>query len=515
VSDPDRRYLAYFLGTAPGGKALRPLPYLAAAGAVVLALAGGLAIERYLGAQSVLLIFLMAILVSAVTWGLFPSLLACVLSVLTYNFFFLSPIYTFAIAEPENAVALVFFFLVAVVASSLAAATRSQTEIARARAETNAALYNFSGKLAATGTLDEVLWATAYQIASMLRARIVLLMPQSEGGKLGVAGGYPPEDRLDGAAMAAAEQCRREDRAIGSPGRLLLPLRTGSGPVGVIGVDGPMPTGEERRLLDALADQAAVAIERVTLAGAVAEARVLAETERLRSALLTSISHDLRTPLASIIGVVSSLRSLSEKYAPEQREELLAMVQDEAERLNRFVGNLLDMTRLESGAIELKAEHFDIGDIIGTALQRAAAILDRHRVEIDIAPDLPMLRLDALLFEQVLFNLLDNAAKYAPAESRIRLGARRDGRDVAIEIGDEGPGIPEAERERVFDKFYRVRAQDRRRAGTGLGLAICRGFVEAQGGRIDAANRCDRPGAVFTIRMPADDAVEIACPQPS
>src|SRR6185312_7547110 len=249
VSDPDRRYLAYFLGTAPGGKALRPLPYLAAAGAVVLALAGGLAIERYLGAQSVLLLFLMAILASAVTRGLFPPLLAVVLSVLTYNFFFLSPIYTFAIAEPENAVALVFFFLVAVVASSLAAATRSQTEIARARAETNAALYNFSGKLAATGTLDEVLWATAYQIASMLRARIVLLMPQSEGGKLGVAGGYPPEDRLDGAAMAA--------------------------------------------------------IERVTLAGAVAEARVLAETERLRSALLTSISHDLRTPLASIIGVVS------------------------------------------------------------------------------------------------------------------------------------------------------------------------------------------------------------------
>jgi two-component system sensor histidine kinase KdpD len=293
-------------------------------------------------------------------------------------------------------------------------------------------------------------------------------------------------------------------------------LRTGSGPVGVIGIDrdepGPLLTPDERRLLDALADQAAVAIERVSLARGLAEARVLAETERLRAALLTSISHDLRTPLASIIGTVSSLRSFAEQYAPEERDELLATLQDEAERLNRFVGNLLDMTRLESGAIELKLDVMDIAEIVGAALERAGSVLARHHVEVEIAPDLPMLPLDAILFEQVLFNLLDNAAKYAPPGSRIDVRARRQGDSVAIEVIDEGPGIPPGDLERIFDKFYRAQAQDRRRAGTGLGLAICRGFVEAQGGRIEAQNRTDRSGAVLTIRIPAAQVAELREP---
>ena len=274
----------------------------------------------------------------------------------------------------------------------------------------------------------------------------------------------------------------------------------------MIGIDrdtpGPLLTPDERRLLDALADQAAVAIERISLAKGLDEARVLAETERLRAALLTSISHDLRTPLASILGAVSSLRGDPEKYGAAEREELLATLQDEAERLNRFVANLLDMTRLESGAIELQLDLIEIDEIVGVALRRAESVLGHHRVAVDIAPDLPMLRLDAVLFEQVLFNLLDNAAKYSPAGSRIDLRASRDGGLVEIEIVDEGPGIPPADLERVFDKFYRVQAQDRRRAGTGLGLAICRGFVEALGGSIVARNRRDRSGAVLTIRMP-------------
>jgi two-component system sensor histidine kinase KdpD len=227
-----------------------------------------------------------------------------------------------------------------------------------------------------------------------------------------------------------------------------------------------------------------------------------AETERLRAALLTSISHDLRTPLASILGAVSSLRDFSERYDARQRDELLATLQEEAERLNRFVGNLLDMTRLESGAIELHAELFDITEVVGATLHRAADVLARHHVQLDLAPDLPMLRVDALLLEQVLFNLLDNAAKYAPPGSRIDFSAHCDGDAVSMSIRDEGPGIPRAELERVFDKFYRVQAQDRRRAGTGLGLAICRGFIAAQGGRIAAANRTDRSGAILTIRLP-------------
>src|SRR5262249_17159237 len=204
----------------------------------------------------------------------------------------------------------------------------------------------------------------------------------------------------------------------------------------------------------------------------------------------------------SILGPVSSLRRFPEKYGPAEREDLLATLQDEAERLNRFVANLLDMTRLESGAIELKLELIDITEIVGSALQRAGNVLAGHHVEVEIEPHLPMLRIDAVLFEQVLFNLLDNAAKYSPAGSRIDVRASQDGELIEIEVVDEGLGIPPADLERIFDKFYRVQAQDRRRAGTGLGLAICRGFVEALGGSIVARNRRDRSGAVLMIRMP-------------
>jgi two-component system, OmpR family, sensor histidine kinase KdpD len=501
------------VATRPTPETIRLEPYLGSAGALAVALGIGLLLKKFIAVQSISLVFLTAVLASAVAWGLLPSLFACVLSVLAYNFFFLPPLYTFTIADPENVVALFFFLIVAVIVSNLTAATRRQVVAARGRAKTTAELYAFSRKVAGIGALDDLLWATAFQIASMLKVRTVLLMSPRDGEGLEVASGYPPEDRLDDADMAAARWTWDHNRPAGRgadtlPGgkRLFLPLRTGSGPVGVIGIDrdtpGPLLTPDERRLLDALADQAAVAIERISLAKGLDEARVLAETERLRAALLTSISHDLRTPLASILGAVSSLRSYPEKYGAAEREELLATLQDEAERLNRFVANLLDMTRLESGAIELKLDLIDVAEIIGAALQRAASVLARHQVEVALAPELPMLRLDAVLFEQVLFNLLDNAAKYSPAGSCIDIRAGRDGELVEIEIVDEGLGIPPDDLERIFDKFYRVQAQDRRRAGTGLGLAICRGFVEALGGWIVARNRRDRSGAVLTIRMP-------------
>src|SRR5271166_5080575 len=499
--------------TRPKPEPFRIGHYLGSAGVVAVALGIGLLIKQFIAVQSISLVFLTAVLASAVAWGLLPSLFACIVSVLTYNFFFLPPLYTFTIADPENVLALFFFLTVAIIVSNLTAATRRQILTARLRAKTTAELYAFSRKVAGIGALDDLLWATAYQIASMLNVRTVLLMPVNDGEGLEVASGYPPEDQLDDADMAAARWTWEHNRAAGRgadtlPGgkRLFLPLRTGSGPVGVIGIDrdasGPLLTPDERRLLDALCDQAAVAIERISLAKGLNEARVLAETERLRAALLTSISHDLRTPLASILGTVSSLRSFPERYSAAEREELLATLQDEAERLNRFVSNLLDMTRLESGAIELKLDLIDVAEIIGAALQRAGNVVARHHVEVTVEPELPMLRLDVVLFEQVLFNLLDNAAKYAPAGSRIDVRASRDGELVEIEVVDEGSGIPPADFERIFDKFYRVHAQDRRRAGTGLGLAICRGFVEALGGWIVARNRRDRSGAVLTIRMP-------------
>ena len=513
----DGSIFSVLLGVGPELRGtLRPLPYLGSAAAVGLALACGLLVERVIGLQSILLVFLMAILVSAIAWGLLPSLFACVLSVLSFNFFMIPPLYTFTIADTENAVALLVFFLVAVIVSNLTAATRSQIIIARARAHTTAALYAFSRKLAGIGAVDELLRATAEQVSSMLAVRTILLMPPAKDTKLAIAGGYPPEDRLSDGDMAAArwswehnEPAGRGAAAFPESGRLFLPLRTESGRIGVIGVDrvnGSEPlTAEERRLLDALADQAAVAIERISLAGVLAEARLVAKTEQLRAALLTSISHDLRTPLASIVGIASSLRMFSETYDAAQREELLATLQGEAARLDRFVRNLLDMTRLESGAVEAKRELVDVGEIAGVALARAGDVLAGHQVEVEIAPDLPMLRLDAVLFEQALFNLLDNAAKYAPPGSRIELRVRHEAESVAIEVLDEGPGFPPDDLERVFDKFYRVQAQDSRRAGTGLGLAICRGFVEVQGGRVSAANRADRRGAVLNIRLPVPE----------
>jgi two-component system sensor histidine kinase KdpD len=261
-------------------------------------------------------------------------------------------------------------------------------------------------------------------------------------------------------------------------------------------------TPDERRLLDALMDQSAVALERVRLAGQINEARLAAETERLRAALLTSLSHDLKTPLASILGAVTSLKQYRDLLDHPAREELVSTIQEEAERLSRFVANLLDMTKIESGSIELDREHIGIDEVVGSALHRVASMISGHKVEVDLESNLPMLNLDVMLFEQVLVNLLDNAAKYAPPDSQILIRARRTQGAVAIEVLDEGPGVPADRLERIFEKFHRVKQGDRQRAGTGLGLAICRGFVQALGGKIVAANRADRSGAIFTITFP-------------
>jgi two-component system sensor histidine kinase KdpD len=356
-----------------------------------------------------------------------------------------------------------------------------------------------------------VLWATAYQTALMLKVRVVLLLP--ENGSIVVKTGYPPEDMLDEADIAAAKWAWQNDRPAGRgsdtlPGakRLFLPMRTGRGAIGVVGIDsdkpGPMLTPDERRLLDALIDQGALAIERVHLVEDMDRVKRNAETDRLRSALLTSISHDLRTPLASVLGAAGTLRDLGGNLNESQKAELLATIIDESERLNRFIANLLDMTKLESGAIAPNVAPHDLREIVGSALRRAGKILSGHAVELELAADLPMLALDAVLFEQVVFNLLDNASKYSSAGARIRIRAWRDGGTVQLQILDEGEGIPAEDLERIFDKFYRARKGDHVRAGTGLGLAISRGFVEAMHGTIDAANRHDRNGAVFTISLP-------------
>ena len=488
-----------------------PRPYVAALIAVAAATGLGTLIQTWVGGANVDLVFLTAIVTIAVRFGLLPSLLASIAASLAYNFFFLPPIYTFTITDPTNVLAFGFFILVAVIVSSVAARGRTQAVAAMDRARSTESLYSFSRKLAGAGTLDDVLWATAYQTALMLKVRVVLLLP--EAGSIVVKAGYPPEDILDDADIAAAKWAWENDRAAGRgsdtlPGakRLFLPMRTGRGSIGIMGIDsdkpGPLLTPDQRRLLDALRDQGALAIERVRLVEEMDRVERTAETERLRSALLTSISHDLKTPLASVLGSAGTLRDLGGKLSDAEKSDLLTTIIDESERLNRFIANLLDMTKLESGAISPNVALHDLGEIIGSALRRAGRILARHQVELELAPDLPMLEIDAVLFEQVLFNLLDNAAKYAPPETTIRIQSWRSGDQVCLRVLDEGSGIPGADLEHIFDKFYRAQKTDQVRAGTGLGLAISRGFVEAMHGTIVATNRIDRTGAAFTISLP-------------
>ncbi len=444
-------------------------------------------------------------------FGLWPSLFASAIASLCYNFFFLPPIYTFTISDPVNLAAFGFFILVAVIVSHFAARGRTQAVVAHGRVRALESLYAFSRKLAGVGTLDDVLWATAYQTALMLNVRVVLLLP--ENGSIAVKAGYPPEDMLDDADIAAAKWAWENNRAAGRgsdtlPGakRLFLPMRTGRGAIGVVGIDsdkpGPLLTPDQRRLLDALIDQGALAIERVHLVEDVERAKRTIETDRLRSALLTSISHDLKTPLAAVLGAAGTLRSMPDALDDEAKADLITTIIDESERLNRFIANLLDMTRLESGAVVPNAALHDLGEVVGSALERASKILAKHRIEVELPEDMPMVEVDPVLFEQVLFNVLDNAAKYAPAGSTVRIQGWRDVNSVGLQVLDEGEGIPPADLEHIFDKFYRARKGDQVRAGTGLGLAISRGFVEAMHGTIVAANRTDRTGAVFEIRLP-------------
>ena len=340
---------------------------------------------RWIGPENTDLVYLTAVVGIAVRFGLWPSLVASAASALCYNFFFTAPYYTFAIADPRNVIAVVFFTIVAVVVSNVAARARTLAITAMARARTTESLYAFSRKLAGAGTLDDVLWASAYQAALMLKVRVVLLLP--ENGTLAVKTGYPPEDILDEADLAAAKWAWDHDRPAGRgsdtlPGakRLFLPMRTGRGVVGVVGIDsdkpGPLLTPDQRRLLDALIDQAALAIERVYLVDDLDQAKRREEADRLRSALLTSISHDLKTPLAAIIGAAGTLKDLSRDLDDSAKADLLATIIDESERLNRFIANLLDMTKLESGAIKPNTALHDLGEIVGTALQRASKILN-------------------------------------------------------------------------------------------------------------------------------------------
>ena len=488
--------------------------HLAAAALVAGATLVSLVLHELLDVANIALVFLTAVLAAAVAGGLLPSLLAAALSVIAFNFFFLPPLYTLVIADRENVVTLFFFAVVAVIASNLAASVRAQAIAARARGRTTEALYGFSRKLAGIAALDDLLWAIAYQIAAMLRLHVIVLLPGADG--LAPRVGYPPDDHLAEADLAAAGWCHAHGKPTGRGADTLpgarwrfLPLVTSRGVLGVLGLDRDDPgsdaaallTPEQERLLDALADQAAVSIERVLLAADLDRTRLAAEADRMRAALLTSVSHDLRTPLATIQGAAETLQNYGATLAPEARSEMLAAIHEEAGRMAGFVANLLDMTRIEAQAVAPRAEAVDLGEAIGSAIARAAPLLARHNVVTDIAPGLPLPRLDPVLFEQVLFNLLDNAARYTPPGSTITLAAGLGDGRLVVRVIDEGPGFSPATLAGLFVPFHRGDHTDGRPPGTGLGLAICRGFMRAMGGDIIATNRTDHGGACFTLTL--------------
>lgn len=476
--------------------------------AAVLAALGIAELLRPLaGLENVDLVFLTAVVAVAVRFGLGPSLAAALASVLAYNFFFIPPTFTLEVADPKNLAALLFFGVFAFIVSNLAARARAQALAADQHARTVESLYAFSRRLAEVADRDALAEIAAERIGSLLYRDAVVLLPD-EAGRLEIRATSNPEDFVEDielgalrASWAAGEWVGRDTMRVGP--RLYYPFRTGGDPGGIVGLSReglrePL-AGEEESMFGALAGQVTAALERVRLGRERDEARLAAEGERLRNALLSSLSHDLKTPLASITGAVTALRHYPDLYDAEAKEDLTATIHEESERMTRFVTNLLDMTRLEAGALPLAFEAVDLGDVVGTALRRTSLTLADHRVVVELASNIPMLNLDVVMFEQVLVNLLDNAAKYAPARSTIAIRGKPLDGGVAITVSDEGPGIPVGELERVFDKFYRASGGDRKRAGTGLGLAICRGFVEALGGTIVADNCTNGLGAVFTL----------------
>ncbi|MEO5337296.1 MAG: sensor histidine kinase KdpD [Magnetospirillum sp. WYHS-4] len=493
------------------------LGYLVALAGTVAATGAGFLIDLWLPVANISVAYLMAVLVVAMTVGLRPAVLVSVASFLAFNFFFTEPRYSFAITDTQNILTVVFFLIAAVAVSNMASRLRAQMEAARENAKRTTNLYDFGRRIGAAATLDDVLWAVVHHVASTLRGRSLVLLPGAHG--LAIAAGYPPEDQIDEKSVGAAgwawthgQPAGRGSATLPTAEWLFLPMKSVSGPVGVLGVRMPegaeTPTPEQTRLLETLADQAAMAIERTNLVADVEAARVATERERLRSALLSSLSHDLRTPLVSIKGAASTLISYGEQLSPDARHDLAQSIEDEAERLNRFVQNLLDMTRLEAGALKPRADWADLRDIVAAAVRRAKRVARSHELRIDIAPDMPLLSLDAVLMEQAFFNLLDNACKYAPAGTLVKVWARRTAAHVAVEICDEGPGIAPEDREKVFDMFYRV-AQSDSQAGTGLGLAICRGIVEAHGGTIHVESGLHGSGTCIVVHLPLPPELDL------
>jgi len=500
-----------FAELAPDGSLPARLRVVVACALLVAAAAAvGLVIESLSHVPNILLVFLPVVRFAAGRYGFWAATASSALSIAITSFF-TPPVYSFAVSDPANVWALLMFTVVAAFTSSLATQLRQRAAAVAEHGRVLEQLYAFSTRLAAASSPQELVRASAERIGSMVGASAVVLLPERGGLRALDAAGEPVE--LDAPEQHAAAWClehkqpagRGTGRFEGVP-RLYLPLATAGGSVGVLGLardpPGPILSVDQTRLVDALSRQLAVSLERARLAEEMRANEVLAETEKLRTALLTSITHDLKTPLASILGNVTSLRAYGHLYDPDTREDMLSQAEEETLRLDRFVDNLLHMTRIDAGALKPAFENVDLADLVGAALARAEKLTAQHVVRTELPPNLPMVPLNFVLAEHALVNLLDNAAKYAPAGSVITIAVEDRPDDIVLVVTDEGPGIPPEDLERIFQRFFRASATDHRRAGAGLGLAICKGFVEAMGGRITARNRTDRTGAVFTVTLP-------------
>ena len=507
---PGRRQL-------PARPASRPVDwrgYLMAA--CVLAVAGALAwpVYMYLPLPNVSLVFTLGVLIVAIRYGLWPSVFASVLGFLIYNFFYTVPYYTFTVFRQDELFTILFFLIVSVLVGNLAARLRRQMQAMQVAVQRTNTLLEFSRKIAAAASLDDVLWAAGYHVASTMGGRVLVLLPDADG-RVEVAAGYPPEDQLDLKDRSAAEWAWEKGRPAGrysdtlpSADWLFVPLKSKDKMLGLLGVafddHQSRLTLDERKLLNALADQIAVALERSQMAASIEEARLISESEQLRSALLSSVSHDLRTPLVSIIGSATSLKAYRSQLSERDQSELLRTILEQGQRLSRFVENLLNTVRMSHGGLRLQRHWADLSEIIGRAAENVGSGRAAGRLSFDLPEDLPAVRLDPVLMEQVLINLLDNALKYTGESGVVGIAARQTNGVLEIAISDQGPGIPPGERDRVFDQFVRLGSDDGRPAGTGLGLSICRGILQAHGGTIAVEGGPGGRGTTVRVRIPVD-----------
>jgi two-component system sensor histidine kinase KdpD len=489
----------------------KPVPWSGYMKSLFLVMAASAACELvrpFLAPTNLVMIYLLAVVLAATRLGLKPAITTAFLSVLAFDFFFVPPRFTFAVTDTQYLLTFAALFTVGVVISTLVSQSRERAEAIRQREVQTSSLYYLSRDLAAAADVEGILQAVIKNVEESLEARLAVLLSEGEHLQIKAAS---HDLHLDMKELAVADWSFRNRMPAGrgtetliSAGILYLPLQTTAGVLGVFGIklkgEAEFGSPEQRRLLNAFAAQAALAIERVQLVKQAEHAQILQAREGLERALLNSISHDLRTPLVSIIGALDTLRDNVHTLVDEARKELLDTAWDEAERLNRFVGNLLEMSRLEAGAVKPKEQPCDIQDLVGCALGALESRIGARKIEVRLPSDLPPVRMDMALMTQVLVNLLDNALKYSPPESSIEISSRLFDGKLTMEVADHGSGVAEADLKRIFEKFYRVPVPEGA-GGTGLGLAICKGFVEAHGGEIRAENR-DGGGLRVTVTLP-------------